>query len=185
MLRPPLHCPARYTSAMLVRSDFKLIIETEQHEIICITEAWLNKEFPDEFLLRKDRNKGNDVQAGVLIAVKSKLNTNSISIDTKLEVCFVYINISGLTFKVGVNYRPQSFNRSEKLSLHNIVSSQNWNAYQFCVLGDFSFSNIDWDSLSSNNSEELHFNEIVHELKMIHPSCTRDLTRLSSQMTTQ
>ena len=31
----------------------------------------------------------------------------------------------------------------------------------FCVLDDFNFPNIDWDTSVSNNSEETHFFEIV------------------------
>ena len=97
--------------------DLKLLIQTERPDIICLTETWLSKEFPDEFLdlndfviFRKDRDNGNDAHGGVLIAVNPNLNPNAISIDTDLEVCFINLNISGLTFKLGVVYRPRTFN---------------------------------------------------------------------------
>ena len=149
-------------------------METESPDIICITETWLTNEFPDVFLdlndfviFRKDRDSGNDAHGGVLIAVNSNLNPSAIAIETDLEVCFINLNISGLTFKLGVVYRPQSFNRNNNQSLYNIIRNQIWNADRFCVLGDFNFPYISWNTLTSSVSEEKHFIELVHELNMI------------------
>ena len=162
--------------------DLKLLIQTERPDIICLTETWLSKEFPDEFLdlndfviFRKDRDNGNDAHGGVLIAVNPNLNPNAISIDTDLEVCFINLNISGLTFKLGVVYRPRTFNRNKNQILYNIISNQIWNADRFCVLGDFNFPHINWNTLSSSISEENYFIEMVHELNMIQH--VRDPTR--------
>ena len=160
----------------------KLLIQTERPDIICLTETWLSKEFPDEFLdlndfviFRKDRDNGNDAHGGVLIAVNPNLNPNGITIDTDLEVCFINLNISGLTFKLGVVYRPRTFNRNKNQNLYNIIRNQIWNADRFCVLGDFNFPHINWNTLSSSISEENHFIEMVHELNMIQH--VRDPTR--------
>ena len=80
-----------------------------------------SNEIPDEILnlydfitFRKDRADGNDAQGGVLSAVEPSLNHNMIYIDTDLEVYFITLNVLGLTLKLGVVYRPQSFNRNNK-----------------------------------------------------------------------
>ena len=151
-------------------NDSKLLIKTELPNIICKTEIWLSKEFPDGFLgsndfiiFGKDRDKGKDAHGSVLIDVNSNLNPNVISIDTDLEVCFINLNVSGLTFMLGVVYRPQTFDRNNNQNLYNTISNQTWNADRFCVLGDFNFPKINWNVLSSSISEENRFIELVHE----------------------
>ena len=107
--------------------DLRLLIETELHDIKCITEIWLSNEISVEFLdlsdfiiYMKDRNIGNETHGGVLIAVNFKLNPNAISIDTDLEVCFINLNTSCLSFKLGVVYCPQTFNGNSNQNLHKI-----------------------------------------------------------------
>ena len=106
-------------------------METESPDIICIAETWLSDEFPDEFLdlndfviFKKDRDSGNDAHGGVHTAVNSNLNPSAISVETDLEVCLSNLNISGLTFKLGAVYRPQTFNRNNNQNLYNIIRNQ-------------------------------------------------------------
>ena len=141
--------------SIVKKVDDKIFIETELPNIIWITEVCLNNEFPDEFLdlndfinFRKDRDNGNDAHGGVLITVNSNLNPNAISIESDLEVCFINLNISDLSFKLGVVYRPRTFNRNNNQNLYNIKSNQIWNVDGFCVLGDIKFPNINWNTLS-------------------------------------
>ena len=73
----------------------KLLFETKLPEVICFTETWLSNEFPDDhldlndfILFRKDRDNSNDAYGGVLIAVKSKMKSNAISIGTYSVVIY-------------------------------------------------------------------------------------------------
>ena len=84
--------------------DLKVLTVTESPDVICISETWLESEYPDQLLdlngyiiFREDRSDGNDAHGGVLIAVKKKnhLNPMSISIETNHEVCFINCNVSG------------------------------------------------------------------------------------------
>ena len=138
-----------------------------------MTETWLTNEDSDELLdlnnfviFRKDRDHGNDKHGGVLIAVKSNLNPNLISIETELELCFINIKVSGVNYKLGVVYRPPSSNRAENEALYNILKNQLWNQNHFFVTGDFNFRNINWNNLTSCSPEERHFLDVVHELNL-------------------
>ena len=68
---------------------------------------------------------------------------------------------------MGVVYHPRTFNRNNNQNLYNILSNQIWNVDRFCVLGDFNFPNINWNTLSSSIPEEKHFIEMVQEVNMI------------------
>ena len=60
----------------------------------------------------------NDAHSGVFISVNVNLNPNEISIDTDIEVYFINLNLSGLTFKIGVVYGLQTFNRNGNRNLY-------------------------------------------------------------------
>ena len=148
-------------------------MQSVKPDVICMTETWLTNNHPDELLdldnftiFRKDRDNGNNGHGGVLIAVKSKLNPNLISIETELELCFIKINVSGFNYKIGVVYRPPSSNRTENAELNATLRNQLWNTNNFCVVGDFNFRNINWNNLTSVSTDEHNFLELIHELNL-------------------
>ena len=94
---------------------------SEKSDIVCMTETWLTNNHSDESLdlegftiFRKDRDNGNNGHGGVLIAVRSKLNPNLISIDTELELCFIKLKFVGFDYKIGIVYRTPSSKRAKK-----------------------------------------------------------------------
>ena len=104
----------------------------------------------------------------------------TISVETDLEVCFINFILLDLTFKLGVVYRPRTFNRNINQNLHNSIINQLWNADRFCVLGDFNFTNNNWNTLTSSISEEKHFVELVLELNKIQR--VRDPSRVHNSL---
>jgi len=167
------HLDLNARSIVTKTDELKLLVQSVKPDVICMTETWLTNNHPDELLdldnftiFRKNRDNGNNGHGGVLIAVKSKLNPNLISIETELELCFIKINVSGLNYKIGVVYRPPSSNRTENAELNATLRNQLWNTNNFCVVGDFNFRNINWNNLTSVSTDEHNFLELIHELNL-------------------
>ena len=83
-----------------------MLVVAQTPDVVCITETWLTNDYPDSFLdlndfiiFRKDRLNGLDNHGGVIIAVKSRLNPSSISIETVNELCFINCYIGRRTLK--------------------------------------------------------------------------------------
>ena len=155
-------------------SELSILIVTHCPHIVCITETWLDETSPNEILglndyiiFRKDRGDGHDAHGGVLIAVKSYLCPSLIAINTNLEICFLNLHLPGFNFRIGVLYRPPSYNRETNEQLYQLLIDQLQNVDRFCVIGDFNFPGVDWETLSSANPEERHFLNVVNELNVI------------------
>ena len=151
----------------------KVLTVKECPDVIFITESWLSSKHPDAFLdlnefviFRKDRHDGNDAHGGVLIAVKPYLNPISVSIDTNSEVCFINCSVSNTNLMLGVVYRPPSLPRTMNQQLFNIIRNTLWTSNRFCIMGDFNFPSIDWNTLSSNILEESRFLDVLNELNV-------------------
>ena len=91
----------------------------------------------------------------------------SISIETNHEVCFINCNVSGIKFMLGVVYRPRWLLRNMNQELYNVIRNQLRHTDCYCITGDFNFPDIDWSRMSSNDSEEKHFLQMLNEENMI------------------
>ena len=141
--------------------------------VIFITETWLSKCIPDAHLClagysiyRKDRDNGETPYGGVLVAIKTSLNPSSVNISTNLETVFCYITVNSVKMKLGLVYRPPSSSQESDASLFELLKEQFALEMNFCLLGDFNFPNIDWQSYYSGNSNEMQFIDVVNELNM-------------------
>lgn len=154
--------------------DLTLTVGEISPDIIFITETWLSSDVSDAHLsledfvvYRRDRNNGADPHGGVLIAVKSHLNPVCVNIVTDFEVCFIDIFVNNEKIRIGVTYRPPSYNVQKSADFIQFIRSILENDTKFCLFGDFNFPNIDWDTYSAATAHENYLIACVHELNMV------------------
>ena len=89
-------------------NKLKLLVPSEKPDIVCMTETWLTNDHYDEYLdlgftvFREDRDNSNDGLGVVLIAVRSKLNPNLISIYTELKLRFIKLKFARFDYEIGI-----------------------------------------------------------------------------------
>ena len=150
-----------YTNIRSIKTkfdEFKTLVNTENPDIIGLTETWLNcskKEFESEFsltgytILNKDRK--NKKGGGVMLYIKDYLKPACLDLqgnNDQIETVWAHLRAANnKRINVGVIYRPsdQKADVDDMMysEINNIVS-RNQNTV---ILGDFNLSNINWDNL--------------------------------------
>jgi len=137
--------------------DFKLFIDSNDPDIVVLTESWLNSSVPSSLLVscqtydifRKDRcSRGGGVC--VLVKKHSRLTTKQVSVPPEhhdLEIIVVDLSDSDsiLPFRLVVVYRPPSYDSADTALLFSALDSLATGCVRLCVLGDFNLPDFDWD----------------------------------------
>ena len=148
------------------------LVNSLEPYLIFITETWLCSDISDSHLclkgysvFRKDRADGS-AYGGVLIAVKSTLNSSEIIINTDLEVMTVQIELNRRFLKLGLVYRPPAITYDLDGRLYELLKRSFETEMNFVIFGDFNLPRIDWRTLSSNSSRESNYLNLTNELNM-------------------
>ena len=142
---------------------------TENLDIIGITETWLDlagKHFLPEVgidgytVFHKDRKgrRGGGVALYVRNTLKSNVNT-TIKTDRNTESLWIDIIIGGKKIVVGIIYRPPDLDEEACASImQEIARAARYN--NVCIMGDFNYRGIDWDTMTGDRSSEEFLNVI-------------------------
>ncbi|XP_053969185.1 uncharacterized protein LOC128870557 [Anastrepha ludens] len=135
------------------------------YDIFVLIETWLNENFFDnEFfdpnlyhVYRKDRDvekTGLCRGGGVLIAVQRKYSSSLVSLknnDTLLDQLCVSVHGASNILICASYIPPSSIDTLYKAHVDNVLALTSNNG-NFCVLGDFNLSNIEWSSLDDSTA---------------------------------
>ena len=128
----------------------------EKLDIIAITESWINtvdRHFLPELeiegysLFHRDKagRKGGGVALFVRDSVKCIIN-NSIKVGNYMESLWVEAIGKKGKLIIGVLYRPPNLSREDSEPLLREISRAS-RFSNVCIMGDFHFRNIDWDTM--------------------------------------
>ena len=145
-----------YTNIRSIKTkfdEFKTLVNTENPDIIGLTETWLNcnkNEFESEFnlegytMLNKDRK--NKKGGGVLFYIKDYLKPTCLDLqgnNDKTETIWAHLRgANNKRINVGVIYRPPDQKADVDDIMYNEINevvSRNQNAV---IMGDFNLPNI-------------------------------------------
>nr|CAH7731134.1 unnamed protein product [Callosobruchus chinensis] len=151
--------------------DFEELVVGNNFDIIGVSETWLTKDIPSDFVsipnfnvYRHDRmGRGG----GVAVYVRSSIKCEIMEIGTNsLESIFITFKIGHSSYCVGTFYRPPKENLSESIQLlDNILPALRSEHDELFLLGDFNV-NVLADNRLSNC---LH----AHDLKQVITVPTR------------
>ena len=156
----------------------------EKLDVIAITESWINtsdRHFLPELeiegysLFHKDRagRKGGGVALYIRDGVKCIIN-NSIKVDNDTESLWVEAMGSKGKLIIGVLYRPPNLSREDGEPLLREISRASRYS-NVCIMGDFNFRNIDWDTMAGDR-ETQDFLDVIQDsfLKQLVNKPTRE-----------
>ena len=165
--RPLRVVTVNFRSAVGKRPQTLLMLDSMKPDIILACETWLDGDIKDnEFLpsdiytiYRKDRNR---LGGGVLIAVRSDLNSHEVpELATECEMIWAAIKLHGRkTLYVCSYYRPHENDepslRKLEESFNRLAKNQN---HVYLIGGDFNFPDWDYTSMTlkpNSSTPSLH-----------------------------
>jgi len=138
-------------------------------KIIGVTETWLsdkiydNEIVPSNYsLIRKDQGSCG---GGVMLAVHNSKSYKVLSSPTCSEVLSVSIGISSPIVYCLV-YVPPNCSEEYLIEFFNYLQSLNSSTNSLLLLGDFNFSDINWDSLCGLSPLSAKFYDIIFNLNL-------------------
>jgi ribonucleases P/MRP protein subunit RPP40 len=143
-------------------SELELLINSEQPDIIGITETWANENISDDelsfegySLFRKDRNDPAKKRGGgIAMYIKSCFNPTDKPISCKsdsLEISFCSINCDGEKTNIGICYRPPGIISIQDEALFEVMGG--FKNETFILMGDFNFPELNFgDSYNLDSS---------------------------------
>ena len=159
--------------------ELRCVVYDRKPNFVCIVESWSNSTIPDVFLnldgyniiCRRDREDTNEgVGGGLIIWAQSNLKVSEVcqpEFDDFNQCCSVRIHTAKVSsLNLVLVYRPHNIYRSvatvasnnEKLcDVLRAVKGQS------IIIGDFNFSDIDWEMLSANNKYSRDFLETTED----------------------
>ena len=169
------------TTAKNKLAEFQQLVVCNQFDFICVSETWLNDKVVDGEILpstftmhRRDRvSDEHERGGGVLLACRSDIHSirrkDLESDDYEILVCEIRPD-GGEKFAMIVCYNPPdgTDRMGFVFALRNVLELCDQNFNHLCVLGDFNFPNIDWDTVSCNsdNAETREFCDVVNEFSL-------------------
>ncbi|XP_050709044.1 uncharacterized protein LOC126993921 [Eriocheir sinensis] len=155
-----------YTNSRSIRNKTDLLrgkAWVEKFDMIAITESWINtadRHFLPELeiegykLFHQDRigRKGGGVALFIRDNLKCVIN-NSIKEDSNTESLWVETIGRKEKLVIGVLYRPPNLTRDSSQPLLQEISGAS-RYRNVCVIGDFNYRNIEWDTLSGDQEAQ-------------------------------
>lgn len=172
-LKAVMESPDNTSKRISKLTIFQNLIYSEQYDIVCVCETWLNDYILDNEILpgytihRKDR-KNNMRGGGVLVATRSELRSTRRSYLEGPQSEHLMIELypeNCSKFILGVFYRPPNSEPEILVELRDSLDRLE-ESCQFILVGDFNLPNIDWLSnfpsqTSNGGFNEEHFCEII------------------------
>ena len=151
---------------------FQDLVYSEDNDIICVTETWLNSDISNSEILnegyeifRKDRESRG---GGVLVAIKEESfkNIREIKADCNLEIVIVDVLTDSNTHLIVCScYRPLHSNEAWLTEFSNLLADIRNNYDDVILAGDFNLPNINWhsDTDVTNEGTSYEFLEILKD----------------------
>ncbi len=163
-----------YTNARSLlkkRDELIVYVKTENPDIICITETWLN--ISDKHLISEVNIPGynmflncreNKRGGGVLMYIKDYINATEINriSSAAYEAVFVNLKINGKHIIVATIYRPPKLKPDDDAMLYDELEKI-IKAKTSIICGDFNLPRIDWKNLTCD-SEGSRLLKVVKKL---------------------
>lgn len=158
---------------------FKDFVESEEFDIIGVTETWLQPDFPTKFVeitdyifLRHDRdNRGGGVGIYIHKNIKFKLyETNEVE-NNGVEHIWVKVCLHNEWIGIGVIYKPPSIEYDKLDVLEDIFLNISMETEQVIMMGDL---NID---LLKNNAETRYLKSTLEYMNL--KQCIKEPTRIT------
>lgn len=163
---------------------FQDLVYSEDCDICCVNETWLNKDIQDKEILhgsdyqifRKDRDSRG---GGVLVALKtaSFKDIHNIQVDTNLEIVLVEVTSgSNSKFLICSCYRPPNTDHSWFGEFSRLLGNVSDSYDNMIISGDFNLPNILWETPeNTTGSDEIAFLELLNDyfLTQMNTAATR------------
>jgi len=153
---------------------------SDDYDIICLTETWLNDDFSDQDILddrytifRKDRNydeSNTSRGGGVMIAIKRSFHAKQVSLlQYSCEAIWIKFLVSDhINIYVCCVYFPPSADRACFNDFYAMIDDYFTSPGNIIIVGDFNLSTINWISNDYTNTSSLVHDFIcflsLHEL---------------------
>ena len=165
-----------YTNARSImsnskRDEIKLLLKTQDIDILGITESWTHMDIEDTELniegytmFRKDRNNPDKIRGGgVIIFCKDEIGAVREFEDQENKSETIWIKIvdkDGDDIYIGLCYRSPTASDEDVKSLFEQIKK--FSNYQTIIMGDFNYGDINWKEMESGpNGKE--FLELVED----------------------
>ena len=145
-------------------------ISTWEFDVVAISETWIEQ--GQEWLLQvpgfrcfNQSRVGGRRGGGVALLVKESITVveRTFDVDSNVEVVWAEIrNRKGEVTLLGVFYRPPKSSRDVEERIAKMILDRSESS-RVVVMGDFNFTNIDWNSYSSSTLEGSVFVQCVQE----------------------
>lgn len=151
--------------------EFKQYLLSNDFDIFCISETWLNSTIPDNSviiegynILRRDRSDSRG--GGVAMYIKKSIDYSPIPSSRNIEQIWVNINMKKIKFAIGVLYRAPLSNVKNFLDVFESDVSGYLSSSDECIcLGDFNFDFLKPDSFGTsqfvNLIDSLNLTQII------------------------
>ena len=177
------------TNARSLRNKFQELVGLTQvydYEILCVTESWVSEKFNKDFLSeyeipgyvgyfyqREERQGG-----GCILYVKDTFvvkNVHGVKLESNVESVWLDLETyNNVWLRIGVFYRSpgapsgedtnyvKSLNKKYVDEINRAVNSVSEN-HIVLVMGDFNYSDIDWELMHATNDISSAFLECVQD----------------------
>ena len=147
--------------------EFKLLLTSNQYDVIFVTESWLSDATPDNLIIsglpyhtiRRDRGSRG---GGLLIAIKNSTLYNVVHVANNTEAMCIELIQSKIRLILG--YIPDKQNLDDVSCMCEVFRSCMKNDLSNIVIGDFNMSSINWESNSASQAGSKLFFECVSDL---------------------
>lgn len=137
--------------------EFKMIATVNAHDIICITESWLNSGIIDSELIdlnnytifRRDRSTSSVVKTdggGVFIAIKNKFKpTRATELQSDAEDIWIVLKFGIINLFICCVYLPPGNQFASASFISRLYSNKSkFEDHLVMILGDFNCPTISW-----------------------------------------
>ena len=141
-------------------SEFNILVEQYNVQIVCVTETHLSPEIKDcevileNFKLYRNDRKTGEKGGGSCIFVHKSIDADGIPNFQPPDTTGIQTKINGHPLKLVCAYRSQNLSFLDQNQLLSQIGNVQINPEEELILvGDFNFTNVNWDSMTVNCNE--------------------------------
>jgi exonuclease III len=155
------------------RDELQLLLREKKVDVLGLTESWTHDGISDAEIsfsgyrmFRKDRsNSAKTRGGGVLLYVKEEFTAQDLTreLDSENESLWIKIGTKeSESVVIGICYRSPSAEKKESESLYRSIHNYTSNNSTCLILGDFNFSDINWNLMQSGSLGK-EFMDLIHD----------------------